>query len=332
MPLLRSGIAAIAVLLAAPAGAQSAPVSIALDWTPNTNHVGIYVAEALGYYEAEGLEVTILPYSDTSASMLVANRVADFGILGGTSLFILGAAGADLVATYAVMQTETGRLVFNGDRDDIQSPRDLDGKIYAGFGSAWEDRLIGDIIRADGGKGDYQTVTLGTSAYEALANGAVDFTLEVYTWEGVKAELDGTEQRAFRYGDFGVPDQHTTLIGSSSAYLEENADLARAFVAATARGYDYAVDNPEAAADLLIAANADMLTDGKLVHASMKTLVDGHYLRTEDGVIGRMDPAKMEAMMQYMFDGEMLRDPDGALLTEKPDASRFYSNDYLPAR
>ncbi len=319
-------VSALSLLGAPLAQAEDIPVSMALDWTPNTNHVGIYVAEALGYYAEAGLDVTILPYTDTSASMLVANHVADFGILGGTSLFTLGAAGADLVATYAVVQTETGRLVFNADREDIQRPADLDGKIYAGFGSAWENVLIGDIIRADGGTGEYETITLGTSAYEALANGAVDFTLEVYTWEGVKAELDGQAQRRFRYDDFGVPDQHTTLIGSSNAYLSANPETAAAFIGATARGYAYAADNPEAAADLLIAANAGMLTNEALVHASMRELVDGHYLRGEDGAIGTMDPAKMGAMLDYLFERQMLRDEQGQVISERPEPEQFYTN------
>ena len=67
-------------------------------------------------------------------------------------------------------------------------------------------------------------------AHEALANGAVDFTLEVYTWEGVKAELEGRRQCAFRYADYGVPDQHTNFIGSSQAYLDANPETASAFI------------------------------------------------------------------------------------------------------
>ncbi|TIV42378.1 MAG: ABC transporter substrate-binding protein, partial [Mesorhizobium sp.] len=81
---------------------------------------------AKGFYAEAGLDVQILPYSDTAAGTLIANRVADFGILGSIGLFTQRTAGADLVATYAIMQTETGRLVFNADRADIQSPRDLD--------------------------------------------------------------------------------------------------------------------------------------------------------------------------------------------------------------
>ncbi|MBN9334265.1 ABC transporter substrate-binding protein [Devosia sp.] len=316
-------------LVATPALAQATPVSIALDWTPNTNHIGLYVAQAKGFYEEAGLVVDILPYTDTSAGTLVANHVADFGILGSIGLFTQRTAGADLVATYALVQTETGRLVFNADRQDIQSPRDLDGKIYGGFGSAWESALIDTIIRHDGGTGEFETVTLGTSAYEALANGAVDFTLEVYTWEGIKAERDGPAQRAFRYADFGVPDQHTNFIGTSNAYLAENADTAKAFITASQRGYDYAVDHPDEATDILVAANADVLLDRDFVRASLRALIEGHYIKGGNGAIGTIDPAKMHAIGTFLFDAGILKDGNGASLTAKPDFTAYYANDYL---
>jgi ABC-type nitrate/sulfonate/bicarbonate transport system substrate-binding protein len=316
-------------LIPTPAFAQNTPVSIALDWTPNTNHIGLFVAQAEGYYTEANLDVTILPYSDTAAGTLVANRVADFGIMGSVSLYTQRTAGADLVATFAVTQTETGRVVFNADRTDIQRPADLDGLTYGGFGSDWETALINTIIRYDGGEGAFETVTLGTSAYEALANGAVDFTLEVYTWEGVKAEIEGVAQRAFRYADFGVPDEHTTLIGSSQAYLDANPQAAAAFIAATKRGYAFAVDHPEAAADIIIAANADVLTDRTLIVASLKALVEGHYLRTSDGALGTFDPSKMTAIGAFMFEAGMLKDGNGNRLTTAPDFSNYYTNAYV---
>jgi ABC-type nitrate/sulfonate/bicarbonate transport system substrate-binding protein len=321
-------LAMLASFIITPVFAQQVPVSIALDWTPNTNHIGLFVAQAEGYYAEAGLDVTILPYSDTAAGTLVANQVADFGIMGSVSLYTQRTAGADLVGTFAVTQTETGRVVFNADRTDIQRPADLDGLTYGGFGSAWETALINTVIRNDGGQGDFETVTLGTSAYQALANGAVDFTLEVYTWEGVKAELDGVAQRAFRYADFGVPDEHTTLIGSSQAYLDANADTAAAFIAATRRGYAFAVDHPEAAADIIIGANADALTDRALILASLKALVEGHYLRTSEGTLGTFDPAKMTAIGAFMFEAGMLKDANGAALAAAPDFSTYYTNAY----
>lgn len=319
-----------AMVLAAPVHAQEArKVTVALDWTPNTNHIGLYVAREKGFYKEAGLDVEILPYSDTAAGTLVSNRLADFGV-AGVGFYTQHAAGADLKAVYAVVQHETGRVVFNADRADIKSPRDLDGKIYGGFGSAWESALIGSIIRHDGGKGDIKTVTLGTSAYEALANGSVDFTLEVVTWEGVKAQLIGEKQKAFKYADYGVPDQHTTLLVSSDAYLKQSPDAASAFLAATQKGYAYAVDHADEAADLLIAANPDALTDKDLVHASLKALVDGHYLRGEDGAIGTIDPAKNAGIGEYLFANGILKDGNGAALATKPDFASYISNDYLP--
>jgi len=112
------------------------------------------------------------------------------------------AGGADLVALWTTMQHEAGRLVYNSDNPAITRPADLSGKTYAGFGSAWEDALIGTMIRNDGGEPVWDTVTLGTGAYEALATGAVEFTLEVATWDGVNSDLLGRKQSAFRYADY----------------------------------------------------------------------------------------------------------------------------------
>jgi ABC-type nitrate/sulfonate/bicarbonate transport system substrate-binding protein len=319
-------------LLSRPARSQEKrPVKVALDWTPNTNHIGLFVARDKGFYRDAGLDVEILPYTDTSAGTLVANHVADFGIDGAIGLMTQRTAGADLVATYAIVQTETGRLVFNADRDDIRSPRDLDGKTYGGFGSAWENALIGSLIRHDGGKGEFETVTLGTSAYQALANGSVDFTLEVYTWEGVQAELEGVKQRAFRYADYGVPDEHTTLLASSQAFLNEKPDLARAFLQATRKGYDFAVDHPDDAVDLMIAANSDALTNRALVEASLKALIAGHYFRTNDGITGRIDPAKMTEIGNYLFQAKILQDADGKALEAAPDFTGYFTNTPLDA-
>ncbi|ARP64738.1 myristoyl transferase [Mesorhizobium sp. WSM1497] len=326
---LATGLPLIAGTGRARAQSAAQKVTVALDWTGNTNHIGLFVARDKGFYREAGLEVDILPYSDTGAGTLVANRVADFGINGTISLFTQRTAGADLKGVYAVVQSETGRVVFNAARNEIKSPRSLDGLIYGGFGSAWENALISTIIRHDGGKGNFETVTLGTSAYEALANGSVDFTLEVSTWEGVEAELRGVKQRSFVYADYGVPDEHTTLISSSEAYLQANPKPAADFVQATRRGYQFAVDHPDDAATLLIAANKDALTNPALIHASLKALIDGHYLRSQSGAIGTMDPAKMEAIGDYLFASGILRDSDGKLVARRPDFGSYFRNDYL---
>lgn len=311
------------------ARAASQKITVALDWTVNTNHIGLFVARDKGFYRDAGLEVEILPYGDTGSGTLVASGNADFGISGSLGLFTQKSAGADLKAIYAVVQSETGRVVFNADRTAIQSPKNLDGLTYGGFGSAWENALLRTIIRHDGGKGDFSTVTLGTSAYDALANGAVDFTLEVSTWEGVEAELKGLKQRSFRYADYGVPDEHTTLIASSNAYLAANRQAAAAFVQATRRGYEFAVGHAQEAGELLIAANKDTLTNPALIEASLKALNKGHFLKSANGAIGTMDKAKMEAMGGYLFASGILLDGNGKALKDKPDLGAYFTNEFL---
>ena len=321
-------IASALAIAAVPAAAQET-LSVALDWTPNTNHVGLYVAQAEGYFAETGLDVEILPYTDTSSGTLVASGVAEFGILSAVGFYTQRAAGADLTAVLAVVQHETGRLVFNGDRTEIQRPADLDGMIYAGFGSDWEAALISTIIRTDGGEGVFDTVTLGTSAYEALANGSVDFTLEVSTWEGVNSVLLDRPQRAFRYSDYGVPDQHTTYLGGNSVWLAENPDTARAFVQAVQRGYAFAADNPDAAADILIEATSGMLNNDALVRASMQALIDGGYLRDPGEPVGLIDEGMVRAIGSFLYQAGILRDGDGTVLAEEPDAADWVTNEFL---
>ncbi|WP_411891438.1 ABC transporter substrate-binding protein [Yoonia sp. SDW83-1] len=313
---------------ALPATAQE-KLSVALDWTPNTNHVGLYVAQAKGWFDDAGLDVDILPYTDTSSGALVATGIAEFGILSAVGFHTQRAAGADMTAVMAIVQHETGRLVFNGERDNIQRPADLDGMIYAGFGSAWEEALISTIIRNDGGEGVFDTVTLGTSAYEALANGRVDFTLEISTWEGVNSVLLDRPQRAFRYADYGVPDQHTTLLGGNNTWLAANPDAARVFVQATQRGYEFAQNNPAQAADILIAETAGMLPNPALVHASMEALVAGGYLQEPGEPVGVIDDEKMESINRFLFDENILRDESGMPLSTIPDVSNWFTNKYL---
>lgn len=315
-------------LAALPAHAQD-KLSVALDWTPNTNHIGLYVAQTQGWFKDAGLEVEILPYTDTSAGALIASGVAQFGVAGVVGFTTQRAAGADLQAVFAVTQHETGRLVVNASNEAIQRPADLDGKIYAGFGSNWESALIGTMIRNDGGTGEYETVTLGTSAYEALANGTVDFTLEILTWEGVNADLVGREQRGFRYADYGVPDQQTTLIAGNGTWIADHPDQTRAFVQAVQRGYAFAIEQPEAAADMLIAAADGMLPDARLVHGSMAALIEGGFLQDKGEAVGLIDGQMLAAGADFLFQAGGLRDGSGAPLTAAPDVTDWFSNDYL---
>ena len=309
----------IAACIALPMGVHAEEVSIALDWTLNTNHVGLIVARDRGLYEAAGLEVDILPYSDSASTALLAAGVTDFAYMTSLGFMSARAAGADITALWATMQHETGRVVYNSDNPEITRPADLTGKTYAGFGSAWEHALISTMIRTDGGEPSYGTVTLGTGAYEALANGAADFTLEVATWEGVNSTLLGRRQSSFAYEDYGIPDQQNGYIGTSGALLAEQPDLVARFMEATHEGYAWAAEHPQEAAEILIAAGD--FPNPALVRGSMQAIVDGNYLRAGDVPVGTIDPETFETMARFLFDSGVLKGPDGATLAAPAELS-----------
>ena len=307
--------------------AQAEDVTIALDWTLNTNHIGLVVAREKGYFADAGLQVDILPYSDTASTALLAAGAVDFAYMTALGFMSAKAGGADITALWVTMQREAGRLVYDSNNADITRPADLEGKTYAGFGSAWEDALISTMIENDGGAPIYDTVTLGTGAYEALASGAVDFTLEVATWEGVNSELLGREQSHFIYADYGVPEPQGGYIGTQTARLESDPETIKAFMDATEKGYVWAADNPQAAADILIAAGD--FPNEELVRGSMRVIDEDGYLTDGMTPVGRIDEERLTAMARFLYDSGVLRGTDGEPLAWPGSVSDWFDQGWM---
>ncbi len=307
--------------------AEAEDLSIALDWTLNTNHVGLIVAQHNGYFAEAGLEVEILPYSDSASTALLAAGAVDFAYMTALGFISAKAGGAEITALWVTMQREAGRLVYNSDNAAISRPADLQGKTYAGFGSAWEAALISTMIEADGGTPVYDTVTLGTGAYEALATGAVDFTLEVATWEGVNSELLGRKQSHFTYSDYGVPEPQGGYIGSRTSLLQSDPETVDAFMEATARGYAWAAENPQAAAQILIEAGEFPNED--LVRGSMRMIDEGGYLTDGTTPPGRIDTDRLTVMAKFLYDSGVLRGTDGQPLTWPGDVSDWFDQSWM---
>jgi ABC-type nitrate/sulfonate/bicarbonate transport system substrate-binding protein len=311
----------------APAGERTA-VRFALDWTPNTNHTGLYVAQQQGWFEQAGIDLQVLPYNTALPETLVDAGNAEFGVSFQDSTTVAQAAGADIVSVLAVLQHWATGIGVRADRTDLNSPKDLDGKTYAGFGGPTEEPLLKTVIRDDGGTGEFTTVTLGTSAYEALYSGNVDFTIPFLAWEGIEAEHNGTPMKYFKYTDYGFPDAYSVVIIGNRSWLAEHPDVAKAFVQTLQRGYQFAADDPDEAAKLLIAANPGAFPDESLVTESQQLLATD-YMKTADGTVGPQTQAQWAAYGTFLYDNGLLIGPDGAPLTAEPDYSTLFTDEYL---
>jgi ABC-type nitrate/sulfonate/bicarbonate transport system substrate-binding protein len=318
-----------------PSGSAASPtvgtVRFALDWNPNTNHSGIYVARAEGGYEDAGVELEILPYAGTTPEALMTAEQAECGVSFQDAMTFAVAAGAPVVSVMAVLQRTASAIAVLAD-SDIERPRDLDGRIYAGFGYPNEDPTLKAVIQADGGTGEFTTVTLDAVAYEALYAKRADFTIPFTAWEGVEADLRDIELRYFEFSDYGFPEFYQVVIACDSRWLEREPDLAARFVGATVRGFEVAAERPDDAAEILVAENPGVFdANPELPVASQRYLAEGDYLVDGEGRVGTQTLERWTGYSRFLYEAGLLTGPDGRPLTAELDYAALFTTELLPS-
>jgi ABC-type nitrate/sulfonate/bicarbonate transport system substrate-binding protein len=321
-----TGSAAASTTAAAPKEAQE--VSLQLDWTPNTNHTGFYVADQKGYYKDAGVKLKILPYSDAGADTIVGAGKANCGITSQDNLPVASTAGTNEVSVMPILQHQANVLIVKDD-SKFKSPKDLSGAKYGGFGLPFEQPLVDAMIKNDGGTGDVKNVILNTGAYEAVYNGQVDTSLAFKTWELIEAADRGIELREFPVQDYGVPDTYNVVLACNGDWLKSNPELAKAFVQATAKGFDFAVEDPKEAGKILIDANPGAFPSEKLVYQSADLLAKSYY-DDEEGNFGCQTKERWTEYPKWLYEQGILVDPSGNPLSSPPDYETLYTNEYAP--
>ena len=331
----RTTAAAIALVCAVLAAACStggdgaddrAALTVMLDWTPNTNHSGIYLAQAKGLYERAGLDVTIVEPSDDGGLPQLAAGNVDIVISVAEQLLPARAAGVDAVSVAAILAHNTSSLVVPADRG-VTRPRDLEGRTYGGFGGELEKALVDRLVRCDGGDPSrVRYVEVGNVDYRVGLERRDYDTVWVFDgWDVIRlAELEGMQLVRFPFydpaaapADRCLPDWYTPIVVTSQKVLDGRPDAIRAFLRATSVGYTVADDEPEAAADALLAAVPEL--DADLVRRSAAYLA-GRY--TDDAPWGVQRRATWTDFAAFLT-GAGLLDPG-------VDASAAFTNDFLP--
>jgi ABC-type nitrate/sulfonate/bicarbonate transport system substrate-binding protein len=309
---------------------EPATVRLALDWTPNTDHTGFYVARAKGWYAAAGIDLQILPYATNPPETLLAAHQAECGISFQDSMTFAVARGAEIVSVAAILQRTASAIGVLAD-GPIARPKDLDGKTYAGFGYPNEVPTLKAVIKADGGTGDFVVATLDSAAYEALYNKKADFTIPFTAWEGVEADLRGIDLRYFRFADYGFPEFYQVVLACDLAWVQRDPDAVRRFVAATVQGFELAQDDPDAAADILVAENPGVFdANPGLPRASQRFLVEQGYLVDKDGRFGAQTLEQWRAYSEFLYEEGLLVDEAEKPLTAPLEYDSLFTNNYLP--
>jgi ABC-type nitrate/sulfonate/bicarbonate transport system substrate-binding protein len=306
-------------------------VSLALDWTPNTNHTGFYVAQQKGWYKEQGIDLEILPYSDAaSPDALVAAGKADFAISFVEQVVIDRVSDLPVRSVAAIVQHNTSELATLKS-SGLDRPAKLAGKRYAGFGTPYEEPVIADVIKCDGGPATpIQNITTNTGGYQALVAKQADFVWIYKGWEALQAKHDNVELNEFLVRDYCVPDYYSPVIITSEAFLKDKADVGRRFMAATARGFEFAIQQPDQAADLLIAGNPPgSFPDAALVHESAQYLAKEY--QAEAPRWGDQTLQVWSGYPKFMLETGRLEDANHQKVTSL-DYAVMFTNELLPAK
>lgn len=298
-------------------------ITIVLDWTPNTNHTGIFVAQANGYFEEAGLNVEIVQPPEGGAEALVASGKAQFGVSFQDTIApaFAGDNPIPVTAVAAVIQHNTSGIISRKG-EGIHTPKGLEGKKYATWDLDVEKETIRDVMKADGGNFDLVELIPSTVTDEvsALKSGSVDAIWIFYAWAGIACQTAGLETDYFEFADINpVFDYYTPVIIGNNTWLNENPETAKAFIEALSKGYTYAVENPKEAADILMDAAPELKSNSELIYASQEYLASEYIADASEW--GEFDPDRWAAFYNWLNEKNLLED--------KIDPNVGFTNDYL---
>lgn len=303
-------------------------VAVMLDWTANTNHVGVFVAQSRRFYRLAGVNVQILPTSTTGAERAVETGVADIGFTTLSNVAAADARGSHLKMVFDLTQKPVARWCALASRKDIRSPKDFSGKTFVSFGSAEQTAVVRQMIAHDGGKPTFSTATSGTSTYDTLAAGKGDFAGFYDTWEGVRSRLSGPKLRCYEAGNYGVPGNPDQIgLAVNSSWARTHKETLSRFVTATQKGYRWALTHPDKAAKILAEQNKGAGISEKLATASMRRIVSKKYWGSEQQ-IGRTDFTAAQEYLDFLAKAGVYSKKNGGD-GKTPQARQLATDQYL---
>jgi len=228
-------------------------LTLALDWTPNINHIGFFVAKENDFYLDLGIDLTITDPSADDYQLTPAKKVelgkADFALCPTESIISYRTKSTPfhLKAIAALLREDLSAIAVKGD-GHITRPKQLDGKSYSSYQARYEDEIVRQLIRNDGGAGEIMIrYPKKLGIWDTVLSGEFDATWIFLNWEGVEAEVMGEDLTYFRMKDYEVPYSYSPVIAADESKIDEHAAAYTNFLRATKQGYLYCQEHPEEA-------------------------------------------------------------------------------------
>jgi putative hydroxymethylpyrimidine transport system substrate-binding protein len=296
-------------------------LTLDLDFYPNPDHAGIYMAEKEGFFTEAGLDVTIDSPSDPAAPLKeVAAGRADLAITYEPEVMLAHEKGLDVVAVAALVNRPLTSLMWLK-KSGIKGVADLKGKTVSYAGIPYQEAFLKTILaRAKVPAASVKAVNVGFGLLPSLISGSAQAMLGGYSnVEGVDLQQRAKEPVITPVDQLGVPTYDELVLVARRSTLEEDGERIRLFVTALRRGTEAAAANPKAATEAILAANTDL--EPKLAEAQVKATLPLLSARTPGKPYGWMNPEEWEAFASWMR--------DEGLIEGQPEASDLLSNAFL---
>ncbi len=291
--------------------------TLILDYLPNTNHTGFYVGLDKGYYEEEGIDLEIVQPQEGVTTTLIANGVGDFGISYQEDVTYARSLEEPLPikAIGAIIQNNTSGFV-SAKSKNILTPKDFEGKTYSGWGSPAEEAIIRASMEEYDADFDKVKLVSGYGGIENLED-MIDFIWIFYGWDGIKGEMEGLELNYMSLKDIDERLNYYTPVIIASEETLEDEEYVKAFMRATRRGFEYAIENPEESAEILVKYvpeyDLEFITQSQLY-------LSQEYMKGTD-TFGYMKDEVWRGYLDFML--------EYGLIENDFDITQAYTNEFL---
>jgi len=296
---------------------------LTLDFYPNPDHAGIYMAQKLGYFEEAGLDLSIETPSEPAAPLkqLAAGRT-DLAISYEPQVALAREQGLDVVAIGALVNRPLTSMIWL-QKSGIKGVGDLKGKTVATAGIPYQDAFLKTILaRVKLAPDDVKAVNVGFGLLPALVGGSAQAMLGGFSnVEGIDLRERGKAPVVTPVDQLGVPTYDELVLVARPQSLEADPEKFRLFLAALERGTDAAAASPGAATNAITEANPDL--EPKLTAAEVKATLPLLAARTKGQPYGYMNPDEWSTFAGWMR--------DNGLIESLPQTSELLDNGYLPS-
>ncbi|KAJ9630880.1 hypothetical protein H2203_001407 [Taxawa tesnikishii (nom. ined.)] len=276
-------------------------IKVALDWTPNTIHTGLFVALAKNFYSDQGLEVQLLPpdagYTTTPAKRLENGEV-------------------DLAICHLRDSAKDASAIVST-KPEFANIAALENGVYGSYNARYEDDIVKTMVTNAGGDGKKMQIknSVGKlSLFEEMKQGTVDATWVFMPWEGTEAARDGITLHVFKTENYGVPYGYSPVIARNAATEKAlPSEALQKFIDATRQGYEYAIKNVSESAKIL---EQHCQKSFGFLEQSQQSIND-YY--SDGSSLGSMEGAKWKGWVDWLESQELIK-------TKGIDTEALYTN------